>query len=53
MQITIYWLGRGVKFRTNLCVQLRLVCSAGVSPVRVKARNPVALNSKDKGNQNL
>ena len=36
------WLARGVKFRTILYVQLRLVCSAGVSPVRVKARSPVA-----------
>jgi hypothetical protein len=26
----------------RLCVQLRLVCSAGVSPVRVTNRNPVA-----------
>jgi len=25
-----------------LCVQSRLVCSAGGSPVRVKARSPVA-----------
>jgi hypothetical protein len=25
-----------------LCVQVRLVCSAGVSPARVKIRNPVA-----------
>jgi hypothetical protein len=33
---------QGVKFRTNLCVQLKLVCSAGDSPVRVKARNLVA-----------
>ena len=26
----------------RLCVQLRLVCSAGVSPVRVRIRSPVA-----------
>ena len=26
----------------RLCVQLRLVCSAGVSPVGVKVRSPVA-----------
>jgi len=26
----------------RLCVQLRLVCSAGVSPVRVTSRSPVA-----------
>jgi len=25
-----------------MCVQIRLECSAGVSPVRVIARNPVA-----------
>ena len=25
-----------------MCVQIRLVCSVGVSPVRVKARSPVA-----------
>jgi len=25
----------------RLCVQLRLVCSAGVSPARVRIRNPV------------
>ncbi|MBU4314011.1 MAG: hypothetical protein KJ821_04375 [Actinobacteria bacterium] len=31
-----------MKFRTSLCVQLKLVCSAGDSPVRVKARSPVA-----------
>ena len=37
-----YWLLLGVKFRTKLYVQLRLVCSAGGSPVRVKARSPVA-----------
>ncbi|MHB1377259.1 MAG: hypothetical protein ACYCXB_07545 [Candidatus Humimicrobiaceae bacterium] len=30
------------KFQTILYVQLRLVCSAGVSPVRVRARSPVA-----------
>jgi len=28
--------------RIRLCVQIRLVCLAGVSPVRVKARSPVA-----------
>ena len=38
----IYWLPQIVKFRTKLCVQIRLVCSAGDSPVRVKARSPVA-----------
>jgi hypothetical protein len=26
----------------RLCVQLRLVCSAGFSPARVRIRNPVA-----------
>jgi hypothetical protein len=26
----------------RLCVQVRLVCSAGVSPVRVRIRSPVA-----------
>jgi hypothetical protein len=26
----------------RMCVQLRLVCSAGVSPVRVTNRSPVA-----------
>ena len=31
-----------MKFRANLCVQLKLVCSTGDSPVRVKARSPVA-----------
>ena len=31
-----------MKFRTILYVQLKLVCSAGVSPVRVRARSPVA-----------
>ena len=36
------WLTRIAKFRTDLCVQLRLVCSAGDRPVRVKARSPVA-----------
>ncbi len=30
------------KLHVRLCVQLRLVCSAGVSPARVKIRNPVA-----------
>jgi hypothetical protein len=44
---------RGVKFMADrsrmnrevhvrLCVQLRLVCSAGVSPARVRIRSPVA-----------
>ena len=36
------WLHQIVKFQTFLYVQLRLVCSTGVSPVRAKARNPVA-----------
>jgi hypothetical protein len=26
----------------RMCVQVRLVCSAGVSPVRVRIRSPVA-----------
>ena len=29
-------------YHAQLCVQLRLVCSAGVSPARVKIRSPVA-----------
>ncbi len=29
-------------YHAQLCVQLRLVCSAGVSPVRVIIRSPVA-----------
>ncbi|MHB8280066.1 MAG: hypothetical protein ACYDIA_20815 [Candidatus Humimicrobiaceae bacterium] len=29
-------------FGILLCVQIRQICSAGDSPVRVKARNPVA-----------
>ena len=40
--ICLKWLPQGVKFRTRLCVQLRQICSAGDSPVRVKARSPVA-----------
>jgi len=43
------WLGRGVKFRTFLYVQLRLVCSAGGSPVRVKARSPIVGKSFSQG----
>ncbi|MCL5071939.1 MAG: hypothetical protein M1308_13755 [Actinobacteria bacterium] len=31
-----------MKFRTILCVQIKLVCSAGDSPIRVKVRSPVA-----------
>jgi hypothetical protein len=31
-----------VTCHVRLCVQLRLVCSAGVIPVRVKVRSPVA-----------
>jgi hypothetical protein len=30
------------KLNVRLCVQRRLVCSAGVSPVGVKVRSPVA-----------
>ena len=30
------------KFRIILCVQLRLVCSVGGSPTRVRARSPIA-----------
>jgi len=30
------------EFHVQLCVQLRLVCSAGVSPARVKIRGPIA-----------
>jgi hypothetical protein len=29
-------------YHAQLCVQLRLVCSAGVSPARVIIRSPVA-----------
>jgi len=36
------WLVIANDVRTRMYVQLRLVCSAGVSPVRVKAGNSVA-----------
>jgi hypothetical protein len=30
------------EIHVRMCVQLRLVCSAGVSPARVRIRSPVA-----------
>ncbi len=36
----------------RMCVQLRLVCSAGVSPVRVRIRSPVAwMAGRGEGNR--
>jgi hypothetical protein len=35
----------------NVCIQLRLVCSAGVSPAGVKSQAPRSLNSRVAGNQ--